>query len=264
MQLTNDLADRLIQAETRCYVDWMRAFQALPDNPFNAQVAYFGNATAVTCRTPAEIWNRVFGLTPPDLHHLPAIQDFYKAHNATMMLDLSPYHVPAYWHDSKMTLVLSRDYGLFQGAFAQMLYGTPALEVPTTPSHIELQPVTETNMGDFAWTYEQVWGDGREVTVLAAHPHFRCTLAYVEGKPAALGVLHIADGAASMANGLTAPEMRGKGAQTALLYHRIRQAAEEGCDLLVSQCAPGSISQHNQLKVGFKIAGTKAWWMPVA
>ena len=35
------------------------------------------------------------------------------------------------------------------------------------------------------------------------------------------------------------------------------------CDLLVSQCMPGSVSQGNQLRAGFRIAGSKAWWVPL-
>ena len=37
-----------------------------------------------------------------------------------------------------------------------------------------------------------------------------------------------------------------------------------GCDLLVSQCSPGTASQRNQLRAGFAIAGTKVWWVPIA
>jgi hypothetical protein len=64
-----------------------------------------------------------------------------------------------------------------------------------------------------------------------------------------------------MTNALTIPTQRNRGCQTALLYHRIRAATEVGCDLLVSQCMPGTTSQQNQLRVGFRIDGTKAWWV---
>jgi hypothetical protein len=53
------------------------------------------------------------------------------------------------------------------------------------------------------------------------------------------------------------------GCQTALLYRRIRDAALAGCDLLVSQCNPGTDSQRNQLRTGFRIAGSKSWWLPL-
>jgi hypothetical protein len=162
-----------------------------------------------------------------------------------------------------MTYWLARTYGMFDCAYTQMLYGLPTVDVPPTPDHITIKPVLEDNISDFEKTYEQVWGHGREVSILVGHPNFRCYLAYIEDEAAALGIMHIANGAASMTNGLTIPSMRGKGCQTALLYHRIKQAALEGCDLLVSQCTPATQSQHNQLKVGFQIAGTKTWWIRV-
>ena len=100
------------------------------------------------------------------------------------------------------------------------------------------------------------------VRVLIGQPRFRCYLAFVDGEPAGLGILHIADGVASMANGLTVPHLRGCGCQTALLYRRLADAAAAGCSLVASQYAPGSTSQNNQLRVGFRIAASKAWWVP--
>jgi hypothetical protein len=85
----------------------------------------------------------------------------------------------------------------------------------------------------------------------------------VDGTAAALGVLHVAEGVGSMANALTVPALRGRGCQTALLHRQIRDAALAGCDLLASQCRPGSTSQRNQLRAGFRIAGSKAWWVRV-
>jgi hypothetical protein len=260
---STELAERLICAERDCYVDWIRTMEMLPGNPFDVEVRTFGSATAIVCgAVPAQIWNRVFNFTPADEEHIPAILNFYAAHKAQVMFDLSPYSVPQFWA-GRLTYTLAKNYGLFQGACHHMLYGEPTKEVPTTPDHISIVDVDPTDCNDFKWIYEQVWGNGTEIAVLAGQSNFRCYTAYVDQRPAALGVLHVANGVASMANGLTILDMRGRGCQTALLYHRIKQAALEGCNLLVSQCSPGTISQYNQLKVGFKIAGTKTWWIPV-
>jgi hypothetical protein len=108
-----------------------------------------------------------------------------------------------------------------------------------------------------------VWGAGGAIRVLIGQPRFRCYLAFVDGQAAELGVLHIANRAGSMANGLTVAPFRGRGCQTALLDRRIRDAALAGCDLLVSQCNPSSDSQRNRLCTGFRIAGSKSWWLPL-
>ena len=260
--VTPQLAQRLIDAERDCYVDWVRAMDAQPDNDFGIAVQSFGQATAIVCRkVSAEIWNRVFNFTPDDLALLPEIIAFYQQHHAQILLDLNPYTTPAYWDKPHMLYQLAHQYGMFQAVFHQMLYGLPTTDVPPTPGHIVIQNVDANNIGDFERVYETVWGGGKEISVLVGQPNFRCYLAYIDEQPAALGVVHIKNGAASMANALTNPAMRGKGCQTALLYHRIKQAALEGCDLLVSQCAPGSTSQNNQLRAGFQVAGTKAWWI---
>jgi hypothetical protein len=263
ISLTTELADRLITAERDCYVDWVRAMEAQPGNPLGIAVQQFGGATAILCSgVAAEIWNRVFHLSPADLEHIPAILDFYKSRGAQALFDLDPYRVPPDWEEPHMTRVLATQYGLFQANFHQMLYGAPTKDVPATPEHISIRDVGQSERADFKKTYEQVWGDGEQIAVLIGHPRFRCYLAYIDEQPVALGVMHIANGAASMANALTIPSAEGKGCQTALLYHRIRQAALESCDLLVSQCRPGSQSQRNQLRIGFQIAGSKAWWIP--
>ncbi|MBA3873044.1 MAG: hypothetical protein H0X30_28250 [Anaerolineae bacterium] len=260
--MNTELAQRLIAAERDCYVDWVRAMQAQPDNPFGIAIQTFGQATAIVCsRVPAEIWNRVFNFTPDDLALLPEIIAFYQQHNAQILLDLNPYTTPPFWEEPHMTVVLARQYGMFQAAFHQMLYGVPTQDVPPTPEHIVIKEVGAAEISDFERTYETVWGNGNEISVLVGQPNFRNYLAYIEDQPVALGVVHIKNGMASMANALTAPAMRGKGCQTALLYHRIKQAAIENCELLVSQCRPGSTSQNNQLRAGFHVAGTKAWWL---
>jgi hypothetical protein len=262
---TKQLAQRLIEAERDCYVDWVRAMEAHPDDDFGIAVRSFGGTTAIICRkVAAEIWNRVFNFTPDDLALLPEIMAFYQQHNAQILLDLNPYTIPAYWDKPHMLYQLAHQYGMFQAVFHQMLYGVPTVDVPATPEHIVIKAVDVTNIADFERTYETVWGGGKEISVLVGQPNFRCYLAYIDGQAAALGVVHIKNGAASMANALTRPDMRGKGCQTALLYHRIKQAALEGCNLLVSQCAPGSTSQNNQLRAGFQVAGTKAWWLSAA
>lgn len=116
-------------------------------------------------------------------------------------------------------------------------------------------------MEAFGRLYASVWGDPGVALVWFGHPAFICYIASVDGTDAALGVLHISDGTASMANALTTPTLRGRGCQTALLRRRLDDAARAGCDLAVSQCRPGSVSQRNQLRAGFAIAETNVWWL---
>ena len=108
-----------------------------------------------------------------------------------------------------------------------------------------------------------MFGPGLLISVLLSHPNFRCFLAKINGQPAALGVLHVRGKAASMANGITLPEFRGKGLQSALLNRRMELARELDCDLIVSQAEPRSTSARNQQRAGLSLAGTMAVWSNV-
>jgi hypothetical protein len=261
---TKELAQRLIDAERDCLVAWLRAIESIPGNPLRTTVREFGSATAVVCGAiPAQVYNRVFGMTWDDRERLPEILALYREYGAGPVFDLSPYAIPPFWQGPGLPLELAR-HGFYQGAFHQMLYGAPTTETPPPADHVTIAEVGGQDADTFARVYDQVWGGSDSIRVLIGHPEFRCYLAFVDGEAAALGVLHIANRAASMANGLTVPALRGHGCHTALLQRRIRDAALAGCDLLVSQCAPGSVSQRNQLRAGFLIAGTKAWWTPLS
>jgi hypothetical protein len=258
---TPELAARLVAAERQCMTDWLQALADLPDNPFGIAMQTFGQATALVCRTiPAQVYNRVFGLTVEDRDHIPAIVDFYTEHGASPVFDLSPYAIPPYWVEPNVFPALISQ-GFYQGAFHQLLYGFPTTDCPALPPGLAIRPVGPEDADTFAQVYDEVWGGSGAVRVLIGHPRFRCYLAFVDGTPAALGILHMANGVGSMANGLTVPSLRGRGCQTALLYQRIADAARAECDLLVSQCMPGVTSQNNQLRVGFQIAGSKTWWV---
>jgi hypothetical protein len=65
---------------------------------------------------------------------------------------------------------------------------------------------------------------------------------------------------ALLAGACTVPEARKQGAQLALLEGRLRAAAEQGCDLAMMCAAPGSASQRNAERHGFRIAYTRIKW----
>ena len=85
-------------------------------------------------------------------------------------------------------------------------------------------------------------------------------VAEIRNQPIAAGMLFIYDGTALLAGASTVPENRGRGAQTALLAARLRYAAEHGCTLAIMGAAPGSGSQRNGEKNGFRIAYTRTKW----
>ena len=85
-------------------------------------------------------------------------------------------------------------------------------------------------------------------------------LAELDGQPIATGALSIWEGVALLAGASTVPEGRKQGAQLALLESRLRYAAEQRCDLAMMGAQPGSGSQRNAERHGFRIAYTRLKW----
>jgi hypothetical protein len=85
-------------------------------------------------------------------------------------------------------------------------------------------------------------------------------LAELENQPIAAGMFYIYDDVALLAGACTVPAGRSQGAQLALLEARLRYAAEQGCGLAMMCALPGSQSQRNAEKNGFRIAYTRTKW----
>ena len=94
----------------------------------------------------------------------------------------------------------------------------------------------------------------------AARPGTVSFLAELDGRPVAAGALSICEGVALLAGASTVPEARRRGAQLALLDARLGLAAERGCDIAMMGALPGSASQRNAERHGFRIAYTRAKW----
>jgi hypothetical protein len=87
-----------------------------------------------------------------------------------------------------------------------------------------------------------------------------CFVAERDGTPIATAALFIHEGTALLAGASTIPEGRRQGAQNALLDTRLQNAASNGCDLAMMVAAPGSASQRNAERQGFRIAYTRTKW----
>jgi hypothetical protein len=85
-------------------------------------------------------------------------------------------------------------------------------------------------------------------------------LAELDGRAVATGALSIWEGVALLAGASTVPEARRRGAQLALLDARLACAAARGCDLAMMCAHPGSASQRNAERQGFRIAYTRIKW----
>lgn len=105
--------------------------------------------------------------------------------------------------------------------------------------------------------------EGAEPTrasVISAYPymaHTTCYLAWIDGEAAGAGTMSIDDGLAELFGASTRVPFRNRGIQAALLASRLAEAQRLGCDLATVHTEPGSASQRNVERLGFRLAYTK-------
>jgi hypothetical protein len=145
----------------------------------------------------------------------------------------------------------------------------PGQRAGTGSDSIEVRQIGSTEHELWARTTAGGWANaapGFENLLLElgqVNPHrtnTRCFLAEKQGQAIASAVLCLFDGVAVLAGACTLPDWRKQGAQLALLDYRLRFAADHGCDIAMVVTQPGSASQRNSERQGFRVAYTRTKW----
>jgi hypothetical protein len=196
---------------------------------------------------------------------LAAMERFYAERGAEVFHEVSPLAGPVHlellsrrgYHPVEQTNVLYRPV-----APGVRLTGTQATSI--TVRRIEADEADH-----WADVAAQGWsGDSPEIgefvrrmgRVNARSRGSHCFLAEHFGRAVAAGSLYVADGVAILSGASTIPESRRMGAQNALLEARLRYATENGATLAIMGAHPGSPSQRNSERQGFRIAYTRIKW----
>jgi hypothetical protein len=193
-----------------------------------------------------------------------ALEQFFQARGAPVFHEVSPLADLA-------LLALLNERGYQPVEFTSVLVRPIRRDVrlaapPTERMRVRLVPGAEQEL--WAQTAAQGWCEFRELAdqllelmrVNVARPGARAFLAELDGRAIAAGVMSICEGIALLGGASTIPEARNQGAQRALLESRLRAGAESGCDLAMMCAAPGSASQRNAERQGFRIAYTRIKW----
>jgi GNAT superfamily N-acetyltransferase len=86
-----------------------------------------------------------------------------------------------------------------------------------------------------------------------------CALAAFDGgRVVAVAVVSARDGVAALSGAGVLPRWRGRGIQLALVRARLAWAEAHGCDVAAATAAPGSTSQRNLERAGFRVAYPKS------
>lgn len=209
---------------------------------------------------------QTFGLglfQPATAEDLDTLEQFFQQRGAAVFHEVCPLA-----DQSALTLLNERGYKPIE--FSSVLYRpiTPDLRLKATRNErVTVRVIDKSEMDLWAQTAFAGWSEFtevadflRELGQLTAHSSSHPFLAELGGKPIATGALIIADGVALLAGASTVPEARRQGAQLALLEERLRHAATQGCTVGMMAANPGSGSQRNAERHGFRIAYTRIKW----
>lgn len=210
---------------------------------------------------------QTFGLgmsRPPTAVDFNALEAYFRDRGAPVFHEVSPLADPA-------TLTLLNERGYRPCEFTSILFrpigGEIRLGRPLNP-RVQARPIRAderaawTDVCARGWTetpgLDELFRDLGPIT--AEWSDAVAFLAELDGRPVAGGNLSLAGDIALLAGASTVPEGRNLGAQLALLDARLRYAADRGCDLAMMGAAPGSGSQRNAERNGFRIAYTRVKW----
>jgi GNAT superfamily N-acetyltransferase len=195
---------------------------------------------------------------------LETVEQFYRYHGAAPLHEVSPLA------GKELALLLSaRGYEPFE--FTSVMYlplaDTDYLQNETNPN-VSVRVVTPNDADCWVATSVRGWSEYVEYAgVMADLARVAVTradglsfLAELDGRPVATAAVCMHDRVVLMAGASTIPEARNRGAQRALLASRLHYAAASGCDLAMMGAEPGSASQRNAERVGFRIAYTRMKW----
>lgn len=200
--------------------------------------------------------------------HLDTLEAFFAERGAPVFHEVSPMSDP-----SLMALLNRRGYHpveLTTVMYRELEFGVPSSGDDSRPNaKLTTRIVGESEADLWAETAAAGWATEQEglsdfmlafgkiaARARGGHPF----LAELDGRAIAAAGCHIYDDVCILAGAATRPEARRQGAQNALLHARLRYAAERKCRFAMVCALPGSQSQKNAEKNGFKTAYTRTKW----
>jgi GNAT superfamily N-acetyltransferase len=94
-------------------------------------------------------------------------------------------------------------------------------------------------------------------TASTIRPGAQCLLGLIDGEPAGTGELRVTGDIAWLSADTTLPHYRNRGVQGTLQRERLRLARAAGCTVAITESMPGSPSQRNMERLGFRVVYTR-------
>lgn len=200
-------------------------------------------------------------VTPAEME---TVEQFYRERGAPIFHEISPLA-------DLSLLALLNERGYHPVEFTSVMFrpigrGHHLIASPNERVQVRLARSDEQEV--WAQTAAKGWSEFTEYTdfmlelaqISANRSGALSFLAELDGQAIATGSMSICEGVALLAGASTIPEARKQGAQLALLGSRLGYAAQQGCDIAMMCALPGSASQRNAERHGFRIAYTRIKW----
>jgi GNAT superfamily N-acetyltransferase len=253
-----EFARRLEMAETAA-PDWVEAQRRHdPSRPIAAEniaggVAFFGGPTY-----PA---NQIVGMGLYDevtSEDVDRVEHFYSSRGVPSTIVVSPLADPAF-----LALLGQRGYRVAE--FNSVLIRRVGADEPfTPPAGVAVERVSDNTEGLWARAIAQGFSDIVPVSEdvfagFATLPRALNFLAWIDGTVVGGCCGRVIPEAriAALYGSATLLEFRRRGVQSALIARRLHEAALAGCEYAVVSTQPGSGSQRNMERRGFRVAYTK-------
>jgi len=265
-QVGVELARRLERAEVLSTVAYVEARRSLQPS--------CGAAWLETCGVhavfdgPDSPLTQSFGLgvfAPPHAPTLDTLENFFTERGVATAHEVSSLAAPGTWEH-----LSSRGYSPIE---ASTVLVRPTTSLPDA----DIGPVTARRIEPHEHaSWAEVMADGLSsesaelatvmkdlAPVMARSEGVHCFVAERDGRPIAGGVLSLKEGIAVLGGASTIPTARRQGAQAALLRARLRYASERGIELAMLVAGPGSSSQRNAERTGFRPVYVRSKWLLV-
>ena len=260
---------RSLAVDIREASEWVRSASHI--DGLKPEALEVGGGTALYV-SPGSILNGSSGLGfrgPVSPSEVAAVEEFFTGHGEPASMEVCPLADPSLVEQLVMR-------GWFPAEFENVLYleldefgpedGAPAC------SPGDLRPVDPRVSTRVAEPDErELWADvvargyaeptptdaDREIArIIAGREDLILVFGMLDDEPAGAGQLGIRKHVAHFNSDATLSRFRGHGIQTALLRARVWIAKAADCDLAVIEAAPGSRSQRNMERLGFRVAWT--------
>jgi hypothetical protein len=259
-----ELARRLEKTEGQGNVDFIEARkEAFPD--VGAECIEIAGTRAMF-DGPGSPLTQTFGLgvfEPLAAEQLDEIEQFFQTRGADVFHEVCPLADPS-------TFALLNERGYKPIEFSNVLYRPISTDLRLEASRneqMQVRLIRKDEVDLWAQTASEGWSEFAEVAdflrdlgQVTARSKSLSFLAELDGAPVATGALTISGDVALLAGASTIPSARRQGAQLALLEGRLRFAAAQGCTVGMMVAQPGSGSQRNAERHGFRIAYTRYKW----